>query len=539
MFDHHDPARRAIINTVSSSILRRDTDNLLILFDFNDSLVDTNSDVFLFKELHPELCQSIAERYAQKPIWPKVVDEMLQILMNEKPHVTLELIRDTIAAIPVQAQMVAAIRMVVERFHADVKIISDGNTFYINSFLAFQELQKHVIEVFANPFELENRDNTSSRLRIRPYHSDHLQPHECSWCPANMCKGSIVDEIRRQKSYSRIVYVGDGTGDFCPASRLFENDIVLARSRLVGEPYGLQRRIDENPGVLHANVVSWSTGNDIYRYLIQFCQRPYEQIQLNPRTSSKVLVIFDYDWSLINENSDTYIFQKLHPDLLATLHDRRKIEQSWTQIMDDMLRQLAIDKPEISPDMIRATVSRVPIQSQMLDALRLAAEHYHAHVKIVSDANSVYIESMLTHHHLEQSVSEIVTNPASFELMTNGRTRLHVRPYYAKSLQPHGCKWCPSNMCKGQIIDNMRKSYPYTTVLYVGDGSGDFCAATRLTKNDVVFARENEANGHSFGLIDRIDQYPTMVKAAVVPWSTGEDIYRHFARYLRESSESK
>ncbi|CEG38891.1 pyridoxal phosphate [Plasmopara halstedii] len=483
MFDHHDPARRAIINTVSSSILRRDTDNLLILFDFNDSLVDTNSDVFLFKELHPELCQSIAERYAQKPIWPKVVDEMLQILMNEKPHVTLELIRDTIAAIPVQAQMMAAIRMVVERFHADVKIISDGNTFYINSFLAFQELQKHVIEVFANPFELENRDNTSSRLRIRPYHSDHLQPHECSWCPANMCKGSIVDEIRRQKSYSRIVYVGDGTGDFCPASRLFENDIVLARSRLVGEPYGLQRRIDENPGVLHANVVSWSTGNDIYRYLIQFCQRPYEQIQLNPRTSSKVLVIFDYDWSLINENSDTYIFQKLHPDLLATLHDRRKIEQSWTQIMDDMLRQLAIDKPEISPDMIRATVSRVPIQSQMLDALRLAAEHYHAHVKIVSDANSVYIESMLTHHHLEQSPST---------------------------------SWI----------------YPYTTVLYVGDGSGDFCAATRLTKNDVVFARENEANGHSFGLIDRIDQYPTMVKAAVVPWSTGEDIYRHFARYL-------
>ena len=28
------------------------------------------------------------------------------------------------------------------------------------------------------------------------------------------------------------------------------------------------------------------------------------------------LIIWDFDWSLINENSDTYIFEELAPDLL-------------------------------------------------------------------------------------------------------------------------------------------------------------------------------------------------------------------------------
>ncbi|CAI5716033.1 unnamed protein product [Peronospora destructor] len=88
-------------------------------------------------------------------------------------------------------------------------------------------------------------------------------------------------------------------------------------------------------------------------------------------------------------------------------------------------------------------------------------------------------------------------------------------------------------MCKGRIIDTLRSVHPYTSVLYVGDGSGDFCAATRLLKNDVVFARANEANGKSYGLQKRIDSNPTLVEASVVPWSTGDDdIYRHFAQFF-------
>ncbi|EEY53236.1 pyridoxal phosphate phosphatase, putative [Phytophthora infestans T30-4] len=495
----------------------RETGELLVVFDFDDSLVNEDSDVFVFGSLHPELCQTVYERHAKKPIWPSVFDDMLQVLSSEKPHVTPELIRDAVAQIPIQARMIDAIRMAVELFGAEVKVISDGNTFYIESMLQHRELSEHVKEVFANPVEHETLDDGRTRLRIRPYHADHLDPHGCTWCPTNMCKGSILDSIRNGKSYSRVIYIGDGTGDFCPASRLTENDVVLARSHLVnGNPYGLQRRINENPGVVHAPVVSWSTGYDIYRRFAQFCPSPYVIPRVTPRISGSVLVVFDYDWSLVNENSDTFIFQQLYPQLLDTLRERRKTQPSWTKIMDDMLGVLAEDKANITSDTIRATVARVPIQTHMLDALRLAAEIHSADVKIVSDANSVYIESMLEHHGLTQDVSEVITNPASFELEENGCSRLRVRPYHGVAYEPHGCKWCPTNMCKGRIVDILRNTHSYTSVLYVGDGSGDFCAATHLTKNDVK----------------RIDSNAEMVKAAVVPWSTGDDIYRHFAQFF-------
>eukprot|EP00644_Phytophthora_capsici_P014070 jgi/Phyca11/503178/fgenesh2_kg.PHYCAscaffold_3_\ len=206
--------------------------------------------------------------------------------------------------------------------------------------------------------------------------------------------------------------------------------------------------------------------------------------------------------------------------------------------MDEMLGVLAEDKPDISADVIRDTVANVPIQPHMLDALRLAAEQYSANVKIVSDANSVYIESMLEHYGLIQDVSEVITNPASFETQENGRSRLRVRPYHGEAGEPHGCEWCPTNMCKGRIVEILRNAYPYASVLYVGDGSGDFCAATRLTKNDIVFSRADEAGGRSYGLQKRIDSNSKLVEAAVVPWSTGDDIYRLFAQFFHSSPQT-
>ncbi|KAJ8542643.1 hypothetical protein ON010_g12169 [Phytophthora cinnamomi] len=506
---------------------------LLVIFDFDDSLVNEDSDIFVFGSFHPELCQTVYERHAKNPVWPSVFDDMLRVLAEERPDVTPELIRKRVARIPVQARMLDAIRMAVELFGAEVQVISDGNTFYIESMLEHRELQQHVKEVFANPVEYEATDDGRTRLRIRPFHADHLEPHGCSWCPTNMCKGSILDSIRSAKSYSRVIYVGDGTGDFCPASRLSKDDVVLARSHLLsGEPYGLQRRINANPGVVQAHVVPWSTGYDIYRRFARFCQPPYVIPSITPRISGSVLVIFDYDWSLINENSDTFVFQKFYPELLATLRERRTKQPSWTKIMDDMLGDLSKDKPEISADMIRDAVARVPIQPHMLDAVRLAAEQYSADVKVVSDANSVYIESMLKHHGLAQHVSEVITNPATFVSLDGGRSRLSVGPYHADDVEPHGCAWCPTNMCKGRIVDTLRRAHPFSSVLYVGDGSGDFCAATRLTKNDVVFARADEADGKSYGLQKCIHANPNMVQASVVPWSSGDDIYRYFTQFF-------
>lgn len=64
---------------------------------------------------------------------------------------------------------------------------------------------------------------------------------------------------RKDESYKSIVYVGDGTADFCAALTLSKDDYVLARS-----DYSLHNRILKDNGKnLKANHVVWKNGHDV------------------------------------------------------------------------------------------------------------------------------------------------------------------------------------------------------------------------------------------------------------------------------------
>ncbi|TDH73425.1 hypothetical protein CCR75_008087 [Bremia lactucae] len=417
-----------------------------------------------------------------------------------------------------------AIHMALHYHDADIRLFCDGKAYCIKRLSKKHAQVQHVKTGYADTEEL--MIDGHRRLILEPCDINLLEQQRCTQCSSARC--SIFESIRCEKSYARVIYVSDAFDNVCFASRLTATDLVIARSPLPPK--------EPNSYMINAPIVTWCSEDDLYRCFVQFCQSPYALVHSNPRRKSNVLVLFDYDWSLINENSDTFIFQTLYPELLSTLHTRCKTEPSWTKIMDDMLRVLTEDKPELTPKKICDAVSAVPIQTHMLEALRLAATGYCANVTIISDANSIYIDSMLARHDLTQCVSEIITNPAEFHLLDNGRSQLRVFPYHKESWKPHGCTWCPPNMCKGQIVDALRRRQKYDAVLYVGDGSGDFCAATRLTKNDVVFARADDADGRTYGLQERIDKNPTLVKAVIVPWSTGDDIYRDFALFFHARS---
>ena len=54
-------------------------------------------------------------------------------------------------------------------------------------------------------------------LRVLPY---ELQPPQCSKCPSNMCKGKIIEDMIANLAPARIVYMGDGSGDYCAGTKL-------------------------------------------------------------------------------------------------------------------------------------------------------------------------------------------------------------------------------------------------------------------------------------------------------------------------------
>eukprot|EP00928_Gymnodinium_smaydae_P085873 TRINITY_DN6957_c0_g1_i1.p3 TRINITY_DN6957_c0_g1~~TRINITY_DN6957_c0_g1_i1.p3 ORF type:complete len:214 (+),score=43.51 TRINITY_DN6957_c0_g1_i1:59-643(+) len=181
-----------------------------------------------------------------------------------------------------------------------------------------------------------------------------------------------------------------------------------------------------------------------------------------------VAVIFDYDWSLIGTNSDTYIFEQLRPELLELL-DGICEARGWTAAMDELLGRLA--ETGCSRAELEACVASVPFNVTLGEAVRALVGTAGIEMFVLSDANTVYIESFLRKQGLNDAFS-VCSNPAFYE-----GERLRVRPWVDPS-RPHACPLCPPNLCKGAALDSLLGSAwreKYARIVYIGDGGGDFC----------------------------------------------------------------
>jgi len=151
-------------------------------------------------------------------------------------------------------------------------------------------------------------------------------------------------------------------------------------------------------------------------------------------------------------------------------------------------------------------------------------------VHVLSDANRVSIDTILVHYHLDALFDSVITNPAYFAPATPTPTGRHEQLLVIEPLTPyatpHGCHRCPPNMCKGGELDRMRLSAAArsggaaSTLVYVGDGTGDLCPCLRLGEADVICARKGYPLARKLAQAD----IRPLVRARVVEWVSGADV---------------
>ncbi|CAG8536029.1 16772_t:CDS:2 [Racocetra fulgida] len=112
----------------------------------------------------------------------------------------------------------------------------------------------------------------------------------------------------------------------------------------------------------------------------------------------------------------------------------------------------------------------------MIEALRVI-KNANGDIIILSDANTVYIEEILKAYEVNDLISNVISNPATWD--EDGR--LHIRRL---NNIPHGCENpCSENICKGHELIKFLSAHPneYDQIIYVGDSFNDFCPATKMS----------------------------------------------------------
>jgi hypothetical protein len=207
----------------------------------------------------------------------------------------------------------------------------------------------------------------------------------------------------------------------------------------------------------------------------------------------------------VNENSDTFVMDVLDPSKKIWARARRKAKDlGWTQLMDwcvgerrDARAFIRCRAPSDAPDArtsgqlhdaghtkedMRAALIKIPVLQGALAAVELAKKN-GAELRCLSDANEYYIGWILealgmratrlvgAHVSLRQcraartsprgerissasgsprmdagiadAFTIVVTNVAS----TDDSGRVRILPYQPLDV-PHGCRFCPANLCK-------------------------------------------------------------------------------------------
>ncbi|WOL14603.1 hypothetical protein Cni_G23383 [Canna indica] len=235
-----------------------------------------------------------------------------------------------------------------------------------------------------------------------------------------------------------------------------------------------------------------------------------------------ILLVFDFDKTIIDCDSDNWVIDQFG---VAEAFERLLPTMPWNPLMDRMMEELHSQGRSVED--IAECLRAAPLDPHVVNAVKTAYA-LGCELRIASDANQFFIRTILKHHGLLECFSEINTNPS----FVDEQGRLKIFPYHDFNTCAHGCSLCPSNMCKGMIIDRIRASAfaeGKKQFIYLGDGKGDYCPSLRLTEGDYVMPRKD------YPLWNLISSSSQMLKAEVHEWSNGEELEKVLLQLIHRS----
>jgi len=203
-------------------------------------MADQDTERWILEVLAPNIRRKVKELKAQGGIeWTDLMTQALREVHAQ--GITREQIIHALQIMPFHPAMIRAVKKLKDEGKTTFLCLSSANTVFISTVLESKGLETLFEEIVTNPAEWDSSGCLNLRRKIDPAGPQH----GCTvGCTPNLCKGQELDAFLKKQAveYDRIVYVGDGSNDFCPILRLRSQDLALCRSYR-----GLQRCIERRP----------------------------------------------------------------------------------------------------------------------------------------------------------------------------------------------------------------------------------------------------------------------------------------------------
>ncbi|KAF8635195.1 hypothetical protein AX17_003971 [Amanita inopinata Kibby_2008] len=189
---------------------------------------------------------------------------------------------------------------------------------------------------------------------------------------------------------------------------------------------------------------------------------------------------------MADQDTDRWIFEVLAPDIRRKMKNL-KDDIQWTDLVAQSLREA--HQRSISREQIENALRIMPFHPAMVRAVRNLQAVGNTTFLCLSNSNSVFISTILQDKGLEDLFGEIVTNPAEWDESGLLKLRRRIDP----SGPQHACKRYPSHLFTkfsetGEELDAFltRHGRDFDRIIYVGDGSNDFCPVLRLQRSVIA-----------------------------------------------------
>jgi pyridoxal phosphate phosphatase PHOSPHO2 len=232
----------------------------LVVFDFDHTIIDANSDIHVNKLFPSEEERLTAEKNrSQFDCWTDRMQEIFRQL--HKHHIKEHDYIQNMEEIPLTNGFSHLITYLHSLPNSHLIIVSDSNLVFINTILKHHHLDQAFQDIFTNPAYFNKDDQC---LIIEQYGQQ-----TCPTCPSNMCKREIIEKYLRTKFSEEIpvLFIGDGHNDVCAAKNLRTGDLVCARSGYrMAKELKQEGELGKN-NKLQANFFEWNDGKEIEDFI--------------------------------------------------------------------------------------------------------------------------------------------------------------------------------------------------------------------------------------------------------------------------------